>query len=356
MPAHILAASPIIHKELVEWLWVHHVEVNMLEGYSKTYPPMPSILHKPKYLLPLLKIDITLSRSISEPTVLNPGLQIIIIWRDLAQEVNMCINSSQHLEMEGANSIMNWTLGCAEYLSIQVRNVPLKVHAHVVEKAPFHLLLGHPFQCTTLCHLKVHIGCLWVLSVLTSDNMCTSINPLHQLNCFPTLALMYKRVVKKVCPIPASLPEDFCCIWQIPEDLLLSLPPLLHLLPDFTPHTCLTLEWLKDLQLNANNFLHLEELKVLHHILKLNKFGLPWMEDEKGCFRDDYSLVKIPVIEHVPWAHCNIPIPTGILDKVIQIFKDKFAAGIYKHSDALYQSHWFCVKKKSGVLHLVHNL
>jgi hypothetical protein len=83
MLAHILAASPTIHKELVEQLWVCCVEVNMLEGFSETYPPMPSILHEPEYSLLLLKIDITLGRSISEPAVLNPSSQIIVIWKDL---------------------------------------------------------------------------------------------------------------------------------------------------------------------------------------------------------------------------------------------------------------------------------
>jgi len=66
--------------------------------------------------------------------------------------------------------------------------------------------------------------------------------------------------------------------------------------------------------------------------------------------------VKIPVIEHIPWAHRNLPIPSGILGDVIQIFKDKFAAGVYKHSDASYRSHWFCIKKKSCALQLVHDL
>jgi hypothetical protein len=109
--------------------------------------------------------------------------------------------------MEGANSITNWTLDCTEYLGIQVRSMPLKVHMHIVEKAPFHLLLGHPFQCVTLCCLedlpggkvkvsirdpadlaqciyipsrpqKVHIGCLWVLSVLAYDDTCIFIKPL----------------------------------------------------------------------------------------------------------------------------------------------------------------------------------
>ena len=47
--------------------------------------------------------------------------------------------------MEGANGATNWTLGCAEYLTMQVGNVPFKIHVHIVEDAPFQLLLGRPF-------------------------------------------------------------------------------------------------------------------------------------------------------------------------------------------------------------------
>ena len=127
--------------------------------------------------------------------------------------------------------------------------------------------------------------------------------------------------------------------------------------PNFTPGSCLTQERLDDLQLNQYDFLWPEELKLLQHVLKLNESGLAWTEAEKGRFREDYfSPVKIPVVEHVPWAQRNIPIPSGIVDEVIQIFKDKFAARVYEHSDASYRSRWFCVKKKSGTLRLVHDL
>jgi hypothetical protein len=51
-----------------------------------------------------------------------------------------------------------------------------------------------------------------------------------------------------------------------------------------------------------------------------------------------------------------LPIPAGILNEVIKIFKDKTAAGVYECSDASYRSRWFCVKKKSGALRLVHDL
>jgi integrase-like protein/reverse transcriptase-like protein len=186
----------------------------------------------------------------------------------------------------------------------------------------------------------------WALSASSS-------NPLGD----TTLVQAYKKVAKKVRPVPASLPEDFRIIHCIPSDPLLTLPALPPCPPDFVPGTQLTQEHLDVLGLNQGGFLWPEELKLLQHVLKLNELGLAWTEAEKGHFRDDYfSPVKIPVIEHIPWVHRSLPILPGILDEVIQIFHDKFAAGVYEHSDASYRSPWFCVKKKNGSLHIVHDL
>jgi hypothetical protein len=79
--------------------------------------------------------------------VLDPELQIVVIWRDLPKEVNAHINPNHLVEMEGANGATNWTLGCAEYLTMQVGNMPFKIHVHVVKDAPFQLLLGWLFRC-----------------------------------------------------------------------------------------------------------------------------------------------------------------------------------------------------------------
>jgi len=81
------------------------------------------------------------------------------------------------------------------------------------------------------------------------------------------------------------------------------------------------------------------------------------MDTEKGWFKDEYfTPIKIPVIEHIPWAQKNLPIPPGILEKVIKLFREKIATGVYEPSDLSYWSHWFCVYKKSGELRIVHNL
>ena len=62
------------------------------------------------------------------------------------------------------------------------------------------------------------------------------------------------------------------------------------------------------------------------------------MEVERGRFSDEYfSPVKIPIIEHTPWVHKNLPIPPGILQDVIKLFHKKLAAGVYEHSDLSYR-------------------
>ena len=98
-------------------------------------------------------------------------------------------------------------------------------------------------------------------------------------------------------------------------------------------------------------------MKLAAHVLKVNESALAWTEAERGRFRDDYfTPVRIPTVVHTPWIHKNIPIPTGLLDKVIDMFKEKIAAGVYEPSDASYHSRWFCVPKKNGTLRLVHDL
>jgi hypothetical protein len=95
-PAHVLATSPAIHKELIEKLQVHWVEVNTFKSYPElnSHPSKMTIPHEPNYSLPLLKIDVAFNGSITEPAVLDPGSQIVVIRKDLVQEVNACINPS----------------------------------------------------------------------------------------------------------------------------------------------------------------------------------------------------------------------------------------------------------------------
>ena len=149
--------------------------------------------------------------------------------------------------MEGANGAINSTLGCVEYLTLQIGDIPLKIPAHVVEHAPFQLLLGRPVQRILLSSLdehpdgrvdiiardprdrsrrvivpsrerRTHVGFVRTLAheavpppprmkaleryVTNSMRPDASRGPL-------VFAFAYNKAAKKVHPIAATLPEDF---------------------------------------------------------------------------------------------------------------------------------------------------
>jgi predicted aspartyl protease len=102
----------------------------------------------------LQELDVLVNGSIKVPAILDTGLQIVVIRHDIVQALGVPINYQRLIEIEGANGATNWMVGCAEDLPLQVSNVTVKVHAHVVEHASFGLLLGCPFQQATLCHFE----------------------------------------------------------------------------------------------------------------------------------------------------------------------------------------------------------
>jgi hypothetical protein len=405
-PAHILAASPPVRKELVERLRPRRVETASFKQADGEDVDPVSVLElaarrEAEFSLPLREIDVLVNHCRTEAGVLDQGSQIVVIREDLANEVGAQINTRHTLRMEGANSSTSRTLGCAEDLEMQIGDVSFTIHAHIVRTAPFRLLLGRPFHHLLLCRLEDHPDRVDVsirdpadpsrsIAVPSRARQAAQIGFVTTLACqvrpepprmevleryiaspfspfpddddmsdsdFPVEVLAYKKAAKKVHSVAASLPEDFRVIRRRPEDPLLSLPKLPSHPPMFTPGVRLTQDRFDALELNASGFLWPEEVKLAAHILKVNEKALAWTEAERGSFRDDYfSPVKIPTVAHTPWVHKNIPIPTSLLDKVIDMFKEKIAAGVYEPSDASYRSRWFCVPKKNGSLRLVHDL
>ncbi|KAI0809289.1 hypothetical protein BC629DRAFT_1282289, partial [Irpex lacteus] len=165
---------------------------------------------------------------------------------------------------------------------------------------------------------------------------------------------MYKRVDRKVKPVPAVFPEDARVIRKFPEDPSAGAPVLSFIPfypPEFEPDPGgrLTREHLDEMNINSDGFLWPEEEKLMVHVLKLNQYHFVFEDSQRGSFREDYfSPYIIPVVPHIPWAFSNIPIPPGIKDKVIELLKEKIEAGVYEPSQSSYRSRWFCVLKKSG--------
>ena len=169
--------------------------------------------------------------------------------------------------------------------------------------------------------------------------------------------LAYKWVAVKVQPVPGTMLSGIRIVRRFLEDpletlLSISLYPLL-----FVPGTHLTKERMEGIGLLSNTFLWPEKKQLVAQVLQLNEKGLAWDETKKGRFRENYfSLVKIPVQEHVPWARKTLPIPPGICEKVIELIRRKVDSGVYETSYSSYRHQWFTVAKKNRSLCIIHNL
>ena len=102
--AHLYATSPAVCKEISEHLCIQRVEVTSYEEASdqglfaaeSLCPAEPRLTHylEPEYSLPLQEIDIDFANGVSEPGLLDPGSQIVIIRQDLAREINTRVSPS----------------------------------------------------------------------------------------------------------------------------------------------------------------------------------------------------------------------------------------------------------------------
>ncbi|KAJ7232612.1 hypothetical protein B0H12DRAFT_1028931, partial [Mycena haematopus] len=142
---------------------------------------------------------------------------------------------------------------------------------------------------------------------------------------------MYKWVDKKIRPISTTFSPDYAVRRTIPEDPLQTLTPLPTHPPEFEPGKRLTRERLAQLELNPNNYLLPEEEKLFAYIMRTNEDAVAFEDSERGTFKESYfSPYKISTVPHVPWEYKNIPIPPGILNKVIEVLKLKMEAGVYE--------------------------
>ena len=167
----------------------------------------------------------------------------------------------------------------------------------------------------------------------------------------------YKRVDKKIKPVSTTFPEEARVKRQMPSNPLKTLTPLSKRPPEFTPTPHINQERLDTLNINPDNFLSKEEEKLFIQVMVNNEQSLAFVDTERGTLKESYfSPYVMPTVPHTPWEYKNIPIPPGIREKVIEVLKDKMAAGVYEPSQSSYRSRWFCVLKKNGKLRIVHDL
>jgi hypothetical protein len=61
-------------------------------------------------------------------------------------------------------------------------------------------------------------------------------------------------------------------------------------------------------------------------------------------------------VPHTPWDLKPIPVPRGLLPKLVNLLKEKMQMGILEPSMAPYSNRCFTVPKKSGALRFIQDM
>ncbi|EJD47105.1 hypothetical protein AURDEDRAFT_62382 [Auricularia subglabra TFB-10046 SS5] len=95
--------------------------------------------------LPLRYLDCHIGKFEVEG-VLDTGAQLVIISKRLWVELGRPIDANfPRITMQSANATKDRTIGLCANLEVKIFDIPFYLQAHVVEEAPFDLLLGRPF-------------------------------------------------------------------------------------------------------------------------------------------------------------------------------------------------------------------
>ena len=401
----LLSASPIFRKSLVSDCKTTRSDVSLLASEDSHAPIGPS---QPKTApicvpvgltrkicpisLPLCEVDVVVcGRSIA--ALLVSGSSIVGIHEELARSLGLAYDTTSRLVMQDANGGDASTLGLCRDLPIRVGTFTYHVQAHIVNPAPYQILLGRPFEFVSGLEtvgqtdsLRIHNPAAHNASEVLptrhyapsapaanvhslharlpqtslSFSLASSLSTSSPLYFFPESApvLTYKKVARKVHPVPTTMPAHARVQRHFPVSPLDTLAPLSPLPPPIHGFgRRLTQERWEALQVGADGCLWEEEIRLVFDILMRKERALAWCEAEKGRFKEEYfPPVIIPTVEHEPWAQRNFPIPPGLFDQVVEIIRDKIASGAYEPSTSSYCSRWFCVSKKNGKLRPVHDL
>lgn len=149
----ILALSPSVQKELrqlvtskrVDTASANEVEVIPDEPAPEIHDEVEVLMASTRPIESLRAVDGIFDGNVKCECVIDNGSQIIVIRKDKWQLSGAGYAPTRKIMMETANSSSSWTMGITT-LSMTVGGITIRVQAHIVEDAPYEVLLGRPFH------------------------------------------------------------------------------------------------------------------------------------------------------------------------------------------------------------------
>ncbi|KIJ10741.1 hypothetical protein PAXINDRAFT_50823, partial [Paxillus involutus ATCC 200175] len=79
--------------------------------------------------------------------VLDTGSEVITMPKALWETLGLVTRPEYLMHMQSVNESSDSTIGVIENLGLDLGIGELYLQVQVIPKAPFHILLGHPFHC-----------------------------------------------------------------------------------------------------------------------------------------------------------------------------------------------------------------
>jgi len=137
---NLLAISGNLRREMVD------------QTCTQNKPPtvgvaLVTLLERPvEFAIPFREVEVVVIGQRHELGLLDEGSEIVIVQKDLCDELGLKVNRKQRLTMQTANGGKEEIQDCVEYLELKVGEVKTYAHAFVVQSALYWLLLERPWQ------------------------------------------------------------------------------------------------------------------------------------------------------------------------------------------------------------------
>lgn len=161
----LLAISPEARKHMKELTTTKRVLVGSAEVYfHETEPGVlaaeisdswkvinDGTILVAKDTLPLRCIDALVEGKLMVECVIDPGSQIVAMRKEIWEQLGLPLMSDYTMVMETANKSRTTTMGLLQNLKLTFGGIDLILQVQVIDKAPFDVLLGRPFQALASC-------------------------------------------------------------------------------------------------------------------------------------------------------------------------------------------------------------
>ncbi|KNE89460.1 hypothetical protein PSTG_17078, partial [Puccinia striiformis f. sp. tritici PST-78] len=285
--------------------------------------------------------------------LLDNGSMVNVLPKELAVKLGLIV-TERTMNLKGIGGHKNEILGIAESVRVRIGNIKRSVHFWI-SSGDVQPILGKPFLIDVSASMKYVEAGGETLSINDDDGrtyLVPIITPTNQKweTSFPTnttstsnvvvapedhaferqmqksgeylaYAAKYKSAAKKIKPVNEAMPQNinkplaFPALSRDPYET-----PLTPFPPEFVATEKITEERLKVVNFGPKDFLWIEELKLMKHVIVKRQGAFAFAPEERGLLKHSYGEPYIiPVVPHSPWQQKPIPIAQAIKGKFIEL-------------------------------------